>query len=181
LGLRHVEKGLWTYTNCSPVGRTNPEQMSGDAMSRKRRGQAYSPAYVKKFRWLNCCVYCGGPHQAWDHVMPASLTAGVEFWRPGVRQSYRQGLNLVPCCHECNSLAGDSPFISITAKRKYIKRLLAKRYSKHSQTVIWDREELIGLGRTLKTHIIRGQQKCAVIEARLSWPATKTRVTVFNL
>ena len=132
--------------------------------------------YRRKFRWATHCVYCGQVAETQDHVLPLSLAPELDFMTFRHRWQFGQGLNKVPCCRECNSLAGTEPFFSIREKRKYIQGLLRKRYNKTLHSVIWDKDELRELGRTLRSHVIRKQRKLALAELRCSFPAIETRV-----
>lgn len=111
-------------------------------------------AYRIKFGWLKQCVYCGDPATTQDHVMPISITARTEFWRPAVRAELAGGLWLVPCCNECNVLAGATPFRSILAKRAFVKAAIKKKYAKYSRGVLWEEDELAELGHTLRTKVL---------------------------
>lgn len=42
----------------------------------------------------NRCAYCGGPHEHWDHVIPAS------------KKSWHIPANLRPACESCNTSKG---------------------------------------------------------------------------
>jgi hypothetical protein len=58
------------------------------------------------------CVYCDRPAQTWDHL--TNLVKAGEFNGYG-----HQIGNLVPCCRECNSAKGSSPF------QKFVENLRA--------------------------------------------------------
>lgn len=147
-------------------------------MTSKRKSdlKQISGYYKKKFTWFNRCVYCGGPNQCRDHVFPVKVAAQLDLKRPNVRKELGTGLVTVPCCNECNSLAGDNVFTSVYQKRLYIKEKLKKKYSGKAKQVLWDIEELEEVGFTLKTHVLRKMSELADIEKRLSWPNEKTRV-----
>jgi uncharacterized NAD-dependent epimerase/dehydratase family protein len=61
-----------------------------------------------------------------DHVFPLSRAAGLETWRPSVRNALGQGLNVVPSCSQCNVLALIHPFVSMRHKRDFIQEKLKK-------------------------------------------------------
>jgi hypothetical protein len=93
------------------------------------------------------------------------------------RWVFYQGLTKVPCCQECNVLAGDKVFFWIREKRAYIQKALKERYRKKLRFVVWDEEDLEELGPGLASFVLRGQRESARLELRTSFPAVKTRVT----
>lgn len=126
--------------------------------------------YKLKFRNFGNCIYCGNPKQALDHVYPLGLAVNLEIWRPAVRAELRQGLNLVPSCNECNSLASNRPFTLIREKRKFIQKRLREKYLKKIQRVAWEDDEIKQLGRTLRTYVSHVQITKKVLELRIHYP-----------
>jgi hypothetical protein len=74
-----------------------------------------------KYTYLNCdkskCFYCGGAPKAFDHVLPISLARLLPYF-----EFSSELLQLVPCCTRCNSIARDRFFVSLSAKRDFIRR-----------------------------------------------------------
>jgi len=91
------------------------------------------------------CAYCGEPactenRDGGDHVIPISYMAEIVKVDPNIK-SHR-----VPCCVECNSIAGDHLFTSFLKKKLYIQ---AKYFQKQSEMIEHTEEELAGYGRSL--------------------------------
>lgn len=137
---------------------------------RWRDEQSAGIYYKKKFKWLNCCIYCGCHNQAWDHVLPISVAAQLGLSRPNIRKHLFQGLNLVPSCSECNSIAGSKPFYSIRAKRKFIQDRLKKKHKQLLRHVIWDQKELEDIGPRMTAEIKKAMRNRYEVEMRVSWP-----------
>lgn len=81
---------------------------------------------------------------------------------------------MVPCCNECNCLAGNTPFVSILEKRKFIQQKLADKYKSQSRRVIWDDDELDEFGYSLGTSVRHYLVQKHRIDKRLAWPAVRT-------
>lgn len=62
------------------------------------------------------CFYCLRPRTSEDHVLPTSIARALPFinWPAEI-------LLIVPCCTECNSIAGARVFTTIEAKVDYIR------------------------------------------------------------
>lgn len=71
------------------------------------------------------CAYCGVRADTEDHVFPAS--AMFDVLRNG---AYEVESLLVPCCKECNSLAGASVHATFNLKLDYIRQQLRERYKR---------------------------------------------------
>jgi hypothetical protein len=65
---------------------------------------------------LRSCVYCGGPREVLDHVLPRSK-ARLAFNNP----DYRKQTFLVTSCKLCNQIAGDKVFSSFVKKAQFIQ------------------------------------------------------------
>ena len=79
----------------------------------------------------NVCVYCGCPTTGKDHFPPLMHAHRCQ-----------SGHIIVPCCYECNSIAGDTLQISIPDRADYIKN---KLYQKHKIIGSWKDPENIRL------------------------------------
>ena len=144
----------------------------GDVMSDRRMDKkSCSGFYRLKFRKFSNCIYCGNPKQALDHVYPLSLAVSLEIWRPLVRVELKQGLNLVPSCNECYTLASNMPFTLIREKRRYIQKRLREKYLNKIQKVVWEEDEIQQLGRTLRTYVSHAQTTKKSLELRIHYPA----------
>jgi len=147
------------------------------ATQRTRDLKRVSGQYKRKFRWSDRCVYCGETATTLDHVLPVAVAATLDITRQAVRAELKQGLSLVPCCAECNGLAGARPFVWVKSKRAYIQGRIAKRYKRHDASVIWDEDELEELGPALRSTVISGMQKTDRRDLRVSWPNGRSRVS----
>lgn len=139
----------------------------------KRRGDVSTVAqfYTRKFRWYNKCVYCGDQAYELDHVFPVVFSSQLDLTRPGVRKELGQGLSVVPSCAECNRLAGKTPFTLIAEKRKYIQGKLRKKHKKLLKGVVWDLDELDGMGPAMRRYIMESMAIRWTLTQRVMWPA----------
>ena len=94
------------------------------------------------FRYF--CHYCGMPAPSLDHVPPLNAL-------PSLLMEYEK-LNYikVPCCNECNSIAGDYPHTDFIERQKYIKEKLKKKYQKYIKSPDWEDYEISELGYRMK-------------------------------
>lgn len=123
-------------------------------MARKR-----SYRHVDTFRTIihgDWCVYCGAIATTRDHFPPKSLTM--------------RGL-LLPCCGECNSLAGTDNGTDFGLRADLVKIKLRKRYRKILMVSVWGSEELSEMGKSLKREIRTWQERRRIIQSRLAWNA----------
>lgn len=100
------------------------------------------------------------------------MAVNLECWRPNVRFTLKQGLNLVPACDECNGLAGNKPFRFIKEKRRYIQAKLKKKYRMSSRQIVWDDEEILELNGNLRRYVMLHQNKRHLIDRRITFPYT---------
>jgi hypothetical protein len=110
------------------------------------------------------CVYCGVPATSADHFVPLSV---IDALSDVIAD--RKGLVLVPCCGQCNSIAGARMFNTIGAKRRYIQDRLRYKYRRHLECPRWSTEEVEELGWSLKTAILSAMAIRQWIEERLAW------------
>lgn len=127
--------------------------------------------YKRKFGWVNWCVYCGLKAQARDHVLPLTRAVLINFDHPAAKRAVGQGLNTVPCCHECNNIAEDEFFTNIRDKRVFIQKKLKKKYRKYLKTVLWDEEELREVSYTMRQDIEKMLHNRMIVERRILFPA----------
>ena len=99
------------------------------------------------------CSYCGQPSDTIDHVFPRSVLRNLDTTNAKLMKGLRDILIKVPCCQECNMLAGYEVFSSFLSKRSYVRARLRKRYKKVLKTPEWDEEELKDLSVHLRSHI----------------------------
>lgn len=97
----------WYYKNTdkcrestSRWERQNPEKVKAKVHRRLAKLKAASGTFTGKQlkkvlgKYGRCCVYCAGPYEAIDHVIPLS------------RGGTNYPSNLRPCCSSCNSSKG---------------------------------------------------------------------------
>lgn len=102
------------------------------------------------------CVYCGMVADSREHFPPASLTMrGV----------------LLPCCLECNELAGTENGTNFTLRCEMVKSKLQWKYRSVLSVPLWEADELDEMGRIMKGEIIAWQKRRRVIQSRLAWNA----------
>lgn len=102
------------------------------------------------------CVYCGMLADTQDHFPPISLTS--------------KGL-LLPCCRECNSLAGTSFGSDFYARSQLVKKKLAQRNRKSLKVAEWSADELDEIGPMMKKEVKTWQERRRIIHSRLAWNA----------
>ena len=137
---------------------------------RTRHIQLANQFYKRKFRWVDFCIYCGGPKECLDHVFPVSIASGLKLSAQGVKKVLFQGLNVIPCCNSCNLIAGDRHLTKILDKRHYIQKKLKQNYYKKLRTVNWDDDEIQELGKNMKEHVKKMINDRVNIENRILWP-----------
>lgn len=126
--------------------------------------------YKTKFKWYKYCVYCGQAASTIDHVLPITFAYSLNLNSPGARRELGQGLNKVPCCLECNTLACNTPFVSVLEKRRYIQKKLKAKYKRLLVFKPWDTEELAEVSQNLRDTIIQSMHKRLLVESRVNYP-----------
>ena len=101
-----------------------------EALTRERYN--YSALYNNNKAYE--CAYCGANADTKDHVIPVlAMEYMVKF------KIFEIESEIVPCCRECNSLAGSKLFSSFQKKKEYIQTRIYERYSK---IIPWTEEEI---------------------------------------
>lgn len=120
-------------------------------------------AFIQKCRDNTRCLYCGSTKEVRDHFLP------VCFLTPWGR-SYKDKNNIVPACHECNSLKGSKIFFEINEVRQFLQDRIAKKYKSTLDFPYWTPEELRKVSPRLRRSIkVRMLAREWVME-RLAWP-----------
>lgn len=88
---------------------------------KKLYGDLYKLFYVEGKRYN--CFYCGEPAEGVDHQPPLSRVADYQ----SLGLLFEQYLK-VPCCPECNSLAGKTLTISLLERDELIKDRIEHKY-----------------------------------------------------
>jgi hypothetical protein len=102
------------------------------------------------------CVYCGEDAESDDHFPPKSLTP--------------LGL-LLPCCKECNAIAGTMWSCDFEERCQYVKDKLRTRYQKQLKTPSWSQDELDELDYNMRQVASQWQEQRDRIHKRLAWNA----------
>ena len=117
---------------------------------------------------LTPCVYCGLVASTVDHVVPRSYRSMIADWRK--QEGWEKIPDTVPCCSQCNSIAGANIFASLKEKREYIKDRLRYKYRRLLASAFWNESEIQGLGKSLRSHIEKAERKKIIVLLRLAWP-----------
>lgn len=118
---------------------------------------------------LEPCAYCGMPADSKDHVIPRSYSRmmyDVHNSRSKLLETFGE---TVPCCHECNSLLGATPALTVPERKKFVKAALKKRYRKVLKMPNWSEDEIDALKGLLQEHVKQRKMHKELIEGRLSW------------
>lgn len=110
------------------------------------------------------CFYCGVPADTVDHVPPLSRISDYEFKRLKHERYYK-----VPCCRECNNLAGASLQDNLVARAEHVKDKLSRKYRKHLMAIEWSEDELQELGAVLESKVRQSIIKHHYVSARIEY------------
>jgi len=138
--------------------------------SRERKDYVLDVRYLivsgERGPFCNLCVYCGEPADTRDHVPPLSRVSDYESL--GLRtEIYLK----VPCCQECNTLAGNELQDSITERVEFIKGRIARKYLYRASLVEWDEDELDELGPVLRSKVVSGSKRIKRAQDRVNYYA----------
>lgn len=84
------------------------------------------------------CFYCSDTSDTVDHcpALANVYSRGIEHFREFL---------LVPCCHDCNSLAGNRAPDSLYERGQFIAKKIVVRYRAMAKRALWSEEELAEL------------------------------------
>lgn len=140
----------------------------GRQIHQKRRDALYCSDDCRMMSYrATPCTYCGMSAQAQDHVISRRMR---EVFKNAELAAIVHPPDTVPCCHECNSIAGAKLFLSISQKRRYIKEQLRRRYRKVLDIPTWTQAELDELGYGLRRHVEASIELRDLVKMRLQWP-----------
>ena len=100
------------------------------------------------------CVYCGQLANTDEHFPPASKT-NFGF--------------LLPCCRECNNIAGTEHGSDFQKRVDHVKRGLSKKYRTILTIPRWDEDDLEELSGNLQRGIVRWQNQKRIAHSRIAW------------
>jgi len=118
-----------------------------------RKGPYVEDRFRTKIKGLYC-VYCGALADTEDHFPPVSETMS--------------GF-LLPCCRECNSLAGSMHGRNFWERVKQVKAKLKKRHERDLRVPNWSSEELDEMGHDMQRDIKLCLDKRRIVQSRLAW------------
>ena len=123
---------------------------------------------VCKERWnrenFDCCFYCGDIATERDHILPVAIRGGPRLF---------QNQETVRSCRECNSLLGSTKLSSVAERYDWLIRKYEKRYALDKPIPKWDVDELMEMGRNLRTSILEAQLKRERGEHKMVWLQVK--------
>lgn len=110
------------------------------------------------------CIYCGMSATTRDHFIPWSYNHSSSE-----KRTYNND-DVLPCCRECNILAGNKIFETLEEKRYFIHARIATKYKKVLAMPFWTEEEVNELSGKMKKTVVMSMKLKCLIEARLKWP-----------
>lgn len=119
---------------------------------RKRKGSESQELYRliqgERGPFYPLCVYCGAPATCRDHVPPLSR---IDDYR--ALRLRRELFLLVPSCDNCNLLLGSTLQTNIFERIEYLKDILSRKHKKKLDRAEWDDDEVLELGRYLRSFV----------------------------
>lgn len=106
------------------------------------------------------CVYCGGPSDTRDHIIPTALT--------GVAR--RSSVLTVPACRECNSMIGAALVFSLDGRREIAHLGIRKKYAKFLKCPNYSDDEISEFEGMLKQSVLSAMAGKRDTLNRLAWP-----------
>lgn len=125
--------------------------------------------FINKSMDIKKCVYCGDDADTKDHIIP------ITFYHTGNRKdthTRHRGIreNLVDCCRQCNSIAGNTYFDNIDDKKEYIREKLIKKYKSLINIPYWEEDEILELSHLLQVEVRIKQLARKWILNRINYP-----------
>lgn len=127
----------------------------------KMANNRYSFICMEGFEHI--CVYCGMLADSVDHIIPISILGKLSNLSNEIES------NTIPCCRECNYLAGSSFFQSFADKKTYVNGQIRAKYYKTLRIPEWSKEELKDVGPNARTDICAFIRKKQIILERLEY------------
>lgn len=128
----------------------------------------YSPLRSHEFK----CVYCGEPAACRDHVFPISKVVKGDRIVGVLSELFLT----VPCCTECNLLAGDYAPECFDDKLAHIREKLLNRYAKLLRRPEWTEDELKDMAPKFRESIKLDQFTKSLVAYRLEYEAGRVAV-----
>jgi hypothetical protein len=116
------------------------------------------------------CHYCGRPASDREHVIQKSiLRSCAAVSQELVDEVTRNRKLIVPSCRECNALLVGTIQFTLAERKQFVKLRLRQKYEKLLAMPTWSNDELEGIGRHLRGHVIRALQEKEIVKERISW------------
>lgn len=100
------------------------------------------------------CVYCGEPAGTREHF-PPQVTGNEGY--------------ILPCCAECNSLAGTAYPFNFWRRANFVKSQIRKKYAKALRVPDWDEHELSQVGVRMRREITAWLKEKKIASDRIAW------------
>jgi hypothetical protein len=128
---------------------------------------------VSEVEWLysdasgdrDTCRYCGAYAETVDHLPP--LTYAERMIELSRDELMATALVRVPCCVECNVLAGKVYHANIPERRAYVEKKLRRRYRRLLSVPLWSESELEECGYHLRGRIAAIDRQAVTVRERL--------------
>jgi hypothetical protein len=122
----------------------------------------------------NPCYYCGIAADGVDHVVPRSVINSLRD--SGLDEASAVALGrarrlIVPCCRECNGLAGAKYHDTLAERAAFVRERLAHRHRKALAMPDWSASELAELSHGLRGLVIAGLFERDLLRRRLRYRA----------
>lgn len=91
------------------------------------------------------CWYCGDVATSRDHVIPHATT--------GLNKRRYEGVELIECCANCNSILGANLFETLTERVEYLAKRFGAKHKLNSPRVEWSEDEIAELNGNLRQYI----------------------------
>lgn len=116
--------------------------------------------------WFHC-LYCGGPPECRDHVIPSSMIFGRDIESSGDLPGPR-----VIACQPCNLSLGARFYPSLTERCMAVQSMLRNRHRKLLRMADFTKSELKEYDYGLRSHIEAHTNMREYIEQKLEWQDT---------
>ena len=132
---------------------------------RKLLELTFDPLYTSRGRCGDPCTYCGQVSDTMDHVPPLNQVAALS----SADADYDGRFLKVPACHECNSILGTYPKLTIRERRDHVRKHLRKKYRRFLAIPNWDEDELAELSPSFAQEVRASVSFANHVRTRLRW------------
>lgn len=110
------------------------------------------------------CLYCGDPADQIDHVPPITRVDDYRAMHSGSEKYYR-----VKACKPCNEMLSNSLQHDIIERIDEAKRILRKKLGRRDVVYLWADEDLLTLGKNLRSKIASDMRKTESLVRRIEY------------